>query len=154
MSTRGHCLCRAIAYEFDGEPKWVAHCHCESCRRANSAAVATYLCVGLDQFRYLQGEPAVYESSPGVRRFFCPRCGSPMAYAADRYPGDVHLHIGTLADPNRFVPHAHVFIREQLDWFEVADELRRYETLGGKGVAPTRVGPRPVSSVTKASPAG
>jgi len=151
MSRRGHCLCRSIVYEFEGEPKWVAHCHCESCRRAVSAAVATYLCVGLDQFRYLQGEPAAYNSSPGVWRYFCQRCGSPMAYTADRYPGDVHLHIGTLADPNAFTPSAHVYVGEQLAWFEIADDARRYETLGGKGVAPLRQGPRPSGPRSKES---
>lgn len=143
MSTRGHCLCRAIAYEFDGDPKWVAYCHCESCRRATSAPVTTYLGVGVDQFRFLQGEPAVYESSPGVRRYFCPRCGSPMAYAADRFPGEVHLHVGTLEQPNEVAPRSHVFAGEQLAWFETADDLRRFEQLNGKGIEPLRVGPRP-----------
>ena len=146
MPTRGHCLCRAIAYEFDGEPRWVAHCHCDSCRRANSAAVATYLCVEIEQFKYLQGEPAVFESSAGVRRYFCPRCGSPMAYTADRYPGEVHLHIGTLADPNQFAPRAHIFVGEQLSWFDTADDLRRFEKLGRKGVEPVRRGPRPAAA--------
>jgi hypothetical protein len=136
-------LCRAIAYEFDGEPKWVVYCHCESCRRATSAPVTTYVGVKLDQFRYVKGGPAVYESSAGVRRYFCSRCGSPMAYMADRYPGEIHLHAGTLADPNQVKPRAHVFAGEQLSWFEIADNLRRYEALGGKGVVPLRVGPRP-----------
>ena len=143
MPTRGHCLCRAIAYEFDGEPKWVVYCHCESCRRATPAPVTTYVGVKLDQFRYVKGGPAVYESSAGVRRYFCSRCGSPMAYMADRYPGEIHLHAGTLADPNQVKPRAHVFAGEQLSWFEIADNLRRYEALGGKGVVPLRVGPRP-----------
>ena len=143
MPTRGHCLCRAIAYEFDGEPKWVVYCHCESCRRATSAPVTTYVGVKLDQFRYVKGGPAVYESSAGVRRYFCSRCGSPMAYMADRYPGEIRLHVGTLADPNQVKPRAHVFAGEQLSWFEIADDLRRYEALGGKRVVPLRVGPRP-----------
>ena len=73
----------------------------------------------------------------------CPRCGSPMAYTADRYPGEVHLHIGTLADPNQFKPRGHVFAAEQLSWFEIADNLPRYAALGGKGVTPLRRGPRP-----------
>ncbi len=59
--TTGHCQCGAIRYEFEGKPKWVMHCHCENCRRAVSSAVATYIGVNLGQFRYLQGEPAVYE---------------------------------------------------------------------------------------------
>ncbi len=99
VTTTGRCQCRAIEYQFSGEPKWVMHCHCESCRRAVSSAVATYVGVRLEQFSYLQGEPTVYESSPGVKRYFCAKCGSPMAYAGARWPGEVHLFHGTLAGP-------------------------------------------------------
>ena len=144
-STRGHCLCQAIEYEFEGEPLWVVHCHCESCRRHTSSAVATIVGVKLDQFRYLKGEPAAYESSPKVWRYHCARCGAPMAYTADRFPGEVHLYIGTLADPARFAPRVHINAGEQLPWFEVADELRRFEKLGGKGVEPLRRGPRAIA---------
>ena len=76
VTTTGRCQCRAIEYQFTGEPKWVMHCHCESCRRAVSSAVATYVGVRLEQFSYLQGDPAIYESSPGVKRYFCATCGS------------------------------------------------------------------------------
>ena len=75
-TTKGRCQCGAIAYEFEGAPRWVMHCHCENCRRAVSSAVATYLGVRLEQFRYLKGEPTHYESSPGVKRYFCATCGS------------------------------------------------------------------------------
>jgi hypothetical protein len=141
-TTRGHCLCQAIEYEFEGRPLWVAYCHCESCRRHTSSPAAVSLAVKLEVFRYVKGEPAAYESSPKVWRYHCARCGSPMAYTADRYPGEVHLYIGTLADPASFAPRGHVHVGEQLPWFEVADELPRYEKLGGKGVEPLRRGPR------------
>ena len=62
--TRGHCQCRSIEYEFTGEPKWVMHCHCESCRRAVSSPVATYVGVRLEQFSYLKGEPTYYRVIP------------------------------------------------------------------------------------------
>ena len=65
VTTTGRCQCRAIEYQFTGEPKWVMHCHCESCRRAVSSAVATYVGVKLEQFSYLQGEPTVYEVLAG-----------------------------------------------------------------------------------------
>ena len=143
-TTKGHCLCRAIEYEFEGKPLWVAHCHCESCRRATSSPLATYVGVGVGQFRYLKGEVVSYQSSPGVWRYHCGTCGSPMAYTSDdRWPGEVHLYHGTLADPNALVPRGHVHCGEQLAWFDVADDLPRYETIGGKGVAPMRRGPRP-----------
>lgn len=140
-TTKGHCLCRAIAYEFEGAPLWISHCHCETCRRATSSAFATFVGVKLDQFRYLQGDPGIYESSPGVQRFFCLRCGSPMAYVGQRWPGEVHLYAGSLAEPDKIEPHAHVNVAEQLPWSDVHDDLPRFETVG-KGAKPVRKGPK------------
>jgi hypothetical protein len=142
MTTKGHCLCGAIEYEFDGAPKWVMHCHCESCRRAVSSPVATYVGVRLEQFHYLKGEPAIFESSAGVKRYFCSTCGSPIAYAGERWPGEVHLFHGTLADPTKWPPTGHANVAEQLAWFEVSDHLPRYEINAGKGAKPVRTGPR------------
>ena len=62
QTTRGRCQCRSIEYEFEGKPKWVMHCHCESCRRAVSSAVATYVGVDIGQFRYLKGEQTEEEN--------------------------------------------------------------------------------------------
>jgi len=142
MTTKGHCQCRAIEYEFEGAPKWMMHCHCEACRRAVSSPVATYVGVRLEQFHYLKGEPAFYESSPGVKRYFCSRCGSPIAYAGSRWPGEVHLFHGTLADQTQWAPTGHANVAEQLPWFEISDHLPRYEKNAGKGAKPVRKGPR------------
>jgi hypothetical protein len=140
--TKGHCLCGAIRYEFEGKPDWIAYCHCESCRRHTSSAAATMLGVKVTAFRYLEGTPASYQSSPGVWRYFCPTCGSPMAYTNDaRWPGEVHLYLGTLEHPETFVPTAHVHTGEQLPWFDAHDDLPRFEKLG-KGQKPARHGPK------------
>jgi hypothetical protein len=140
--TRGHCQCWAIEYEFEGEPKWVMHCHCQSCRRAVSSPVATYVGVRLDQFRYLKGEPAAYQSSPGAKRYFCATCGSPVAFTGERWPGEVHLFHGTLADPAQWPPTGHAYVTEQLPWFEVSDHLPRYDGMASRGAKPARTGPR------------
>jgi hypothetical protein len=140
--TKGHCLCKNIEYEFDGAPKWVMHCHCQSCRRAVSSAVATYVGVDIGQFRYLKGEPSIYESSPGVKRYFCPTCGSPMAYAGSRWPREVHLFHGTLANPAQWPPTGHAHVEEQVTWFDVHDELPRFEKTASKGAQPKHTGPR------------
>jgi hypothetical protein len=140
--TRGHCQCRAIAYEFEGAPKWVMHCHCASCRRAVASAVATYLGVSLEQFRYLKGQPASYASSAGVLRSFCPTCGTPLTYTGANWPGEVHLLHGSLADPGQWPPTGHAYVGEQVAWFEVSDQLPRYLTTAGKGAKPICSGPR------------
>jgi hypothetical protein len=140
-TTKGHCFCRALEYEFEGEPLWVAHCHCESCRRATSSAFATYVGVKLDHFRYLKGTPSAFESSPGVQRFFCGVCGSPMAYHGKTWPGEVHLHAGSLADPAHIEPKGHVNVAEQLPWADIHDALPRFERFSA-GKTPVRRGPK------------
>lgn len=142
MTTTGRCLCGDIRYAFDGKPLWVAYCHCESCRRHTSSVVATFVGVSKTKLTFTAGQPAVYPSSPGVDRSFCPRCGAPIAYASEKYfPGEVHLYLGTLDDPNALVPTAHVHVGEQLHWFEVLDDRPRFEA-GGRGAKPIRRGPR------------
>lgn len=140
-TTKGRCMCRAIEYEFEGKPKWVMHCHCESCRRAVSSEVATYVGVGIDQFHYLKGTPAIYESSPGVKRYFCPTCGSPMAYASDRWPKEVHLFHGTLEDPTKWPPTGHAYIDERVKWFDVHDDLPRFKETASRNAKPVSTGP-------------
>jgi hypothetical protein len=137
--TTGRCLCGDIRYEYLGAPDRLFHCHCDSCRRHVSSPIATFVCVLRDAFRFTRGTPQTYQSSPGVRRSFCARCGSPIAYEADRIPNEVHLYHGTLADPDSVQPTAHVHIAEQLTWFEVMDELPRFAE-GMRGVNPIRHG--------------
>jgi len=126
----GRCLCGDVTFEFEGEPNWVAHCHCESCRRTCGAPVTTFIAVARSGARYPKAQPAVFGSSPGVRRHFCGKCGSPLAYDADDYPHEIHFYVAALDNPNDYEATKHVFAREQLDWFEVHDDLPRLATEG------------------------
>jgi hypothetical protein len=141
MPTTGRCLCGHIRYAFEGGPLWVAHCHCESCRRQTSSVVATFVGVRRERLSFAT-TPAVYHSSPGVARSFCPRCGAPIAYENETaFPGETHLYLGTLDHPEAFVPASHVFSDEQLAWFEVHDDLPRYAE-SGRNAKPARHGPK------------
>ncbi|HTZ35278.1 MAG TPA: GFA family protein [Stellaceae bacterium] len=147
-TTTGRCLCGAIRYAFEGPPEWVVHCHCESCRRQVSSPVATFVGVLDRNFRFTAGAPQGYASSPGVVRSFCAACGSPIAYRTARLPGEVHLFHGTLDDPDRLLPSAHVFTAERVAWFEVHDDLPRYAQ-GRRGTTPVGTGPQPPSETPR-----
>jgi len=130
---KGHCLCGAVRFETAAQPLWVAHCHCESCRRATSAAIATYAGFPAAQVAW-SGQPRhIYRSSPGVERGFCPRCGSPMSFAGEKWPGEIHLFLASFEDPAALAPTAHVHVGEQLAWLKLADGLARYQTTSGEG---------------------
>lgn len=126
-TTRGRCLCGAVTYEYSGPESWGGHCHCESCRRNTSSPFTTFFGVPRNAFRFTGKKPAVYESSPGIRRPFCADCGTPMAYDADDDPDDIHLYAASLEEPADFAPQFHVHYAEKLPWIDLNDDLPRYE---------------------------
>lgn len=122
----GRCLCGAITYRADAPPLWQMHCHCESCRRATGSAFASFLGLQDGTWAWTRGDPAAYPSSPGTERLFCPRCGTPLAYRSTRFPGETHIHAGTLDHPDRFHPSAHVHMAESQSWADIHDHLPRH----------------------------
>lgn len=127
---KGSCLCGAVTFEAKGQPKFVAHCHCPSCRKATGAAFATFAGFPGDKVT-IAGESLVRrESSPGVTRSFCGHCGSPMAYESEAWAGEVHLLVALFDDPEAFPPKAHVHVKTRLEWLHIADGLPQLEGFG------------------------
>ena len=126
MLHEGGCLCGRIRYAIKGDPRWVASCHCQSCRRATGAAFATFLGVGRENFEVFQGIPMARASSPGVTRCFCPDCGTALTYENDKLPGEVHVLVGSLDNPAEFPPTLHVNVSEKLPWLVIDDGLPQY----------------------------
>jgi hypothetical protein len=129
----GRCLCGAVRYRIHGAPLTMYHCHCQQCRRASGASFATNLLVRSESFVLEAGAEllAGFESSPGKRRHFCSRCGSPIFSAAAATPSLRSVRGGTLdGDPGlRAVGHFHVASKPA--WFEIRDELPQHA--GGLG---------------------
>ena len=113
-------------------------CHCRSCRRNSGAAVLTFAGFASDRFSYLKGEPQRFQSSPGVWRSFCARCGTPLTYEADRYGPEVHVTIGTFDHPESLQPTVHVWTAERIPWLHIDDELPRYRATPRGGADPER----------------
>ncbi|HEU0223388.1 MAG TPA: GFA family protein [Paracoccaceae bacterium] len=122
---RGHCLCGRIVFEYEGPENWRSHCHCESCRRNCSAPFTTFFGVNNESWRWTGAEPALYRSSPGVRRLFCATCGTPMAYQTDDLPHETHFYAASLEENRDFAPEGHVHWNEHVPWVQLADDLPR-----------------------------
>ncbi|MEM9358376.1 MAG: GFA family protein [Pseudomonadota bacterium] len=137
----GRCFCGEITFHAAGDANWTAYCHCESCRRATSSPMTTWISVPKDTFRYTKGQAKYFASSPGVRRAFCGNCGAQLTYEPDALPDEVHIYAASLDEPIGVQPSRHVFAEEQLPWFEVHDQLPRY-AVGSKDAEPLRIGPK------------
>jgi hypothetical protein len=133
VAHHGRCLCGAVQFVASGEPRWVAHCHCASCRRATSAPLTTYAGFADGDVAWSGLSRAKFESSPGVERTFCPRCGSPLSFAGERWPGEIHLFVASFAEPGVLIPKLHVHAGEQLPWLHLGDGLPRFATTPREG---------------------
>lgn len=80
LPATGGCMCGAVRYEAIGDPKFVGHCHCHSCRKHSGAPVVTWVAFNPEQVTFTNGEPKLYESSPGIKRAFCGDCGTPLTW--------------------------------------------------------------------------
>lgn len=112
----GRCSCGAIHFEARGQPRFISNCHCESCRRASSAPSVVWAGY-LDDEVVVQGAHLrQYLSSPGVIRSFCGRCGSPIAFRGERWPGETHLPVCAFDAPEALAPASDHFEAEKLPW--------------------------------------
>lgn len=119
----GGCLCGAIRYRLEGEPLVSATCQCRSCRKASAAAVVPWLHLDLDRFHIATGHPAEFESSPGVTRTFCARCGTPLTYWRKDYGPTIDVTTCSLDDPEAYPPAVHVWTSHALAWVKLTDGL-------------------------------
>ncbi|MGH6960301.1 MAG: GFA family protein, partial [Dongiaceae bacterium] len=124
--------CGAVRYSAAGAPRWTAHCHCRDCRRSTGTAFATYVGVARERFAWSGETPQQFHSSPGVIRWFCGRCGTPLTYQGERWADEMHVLAGTLDDPAALQPQAHVYVAHQLPWLKLADGLPRFPTTAGE----------------------
>ena len=119
----GSCLCGTIRYEAsDLGP--IGHCHCETCRKAHTAAFSSVGRVARSGFRWTQGEDALsaFQSSPGKHRYFCSRCGSQLA-AAWEHEDEIILRLGCLDTDPQCQAVAHVWTSDKAPWYDITDDL-------------------------------
>ena len=135
----GSCLCGDIQYEVAGELGPMGHCHCRTCRKAHAAAFATTAHVNRSYFRWSRGEDllASFESTPGKRRFFCPRCGSHLIAAWDD-AAVVIVRVGSLDSDPGTRPVAHVWTSQKAPWHEITDALPQFPASFPGAAGPTK----------------
>ena len=136
---RGSCLCNTVRWSFDGAFDWMAHCHCEMCRKAHGAPFATYAIGSRRRLRFERGEDAVthYESSPGFRRAFCSGCGSVVPYAVRGT--EVGVPVGPLDDDPGMRATSHIYAKWSAPWHRITDSLPRHDNDDSAGSGGPRV---------------
>jgi len=126
---KGSCLCGSLKYEINGELGPIVMCHCSNCRKASGSAFATNAPVDASAVNWMSDTAALgeYESSPGVFRQFCRRCGSQLFSRRTATPDVLRLRIGTLDTKIMSKPTQHIFVGSKAEWCDITDSLPQYQ---------------------------
>ena len=122
----GGCLCRAIRYRITAAPRVTSFCHCRSCRLAAGAPAVAWVVVPRDALVFDQGEPVGFASSPGKRRTFCGRCGTPLTYQTEDSPDTIDIQTATLDDPGAFPPDREIWLEHKISWMATNERFAPY----------------------------
>ncbi len=128
MARSGGCLCGAVRYEVDGPMAPIQLCHCRQCRKAQGGPFGANIPVAAADFRLIGGADALrdYRASPGKRRVFCGRCGSPIFSQRDGTPEVLRLRAGSLDDAEGLSVGLHAQTASAAAWWPIDDELPSY----------------------------
>lgn len=126
LEFEGGCLCGAIRYKSTVAPVRAVICHCSMCRRHSGAPALAFVHFPLEAFSWLNEEPVRYRSSRFAERGFCPTCGSTITMYEKILADRVQVTLGSLDQPERVNPDDHVWTQEQIEWFEIRDDLPRF----------------------------
>jgi hypothetical protein len=124
----GSCLCGAIAFTASGTARDPVACHCGQCRKQSGHYWASVSV--MDDALEITGDPRWHASSPGVRRGFCPACGSFLFWKSDADP-DTGVALGALDGPTGLHLERHIFTADKGDYYDIADGVRQEDNEDG-----------------------
>jgi len=128
----GGCLCGALRYRAEGEPKAQGLCHCRNCQRLSGGGHVGWLCLDAAAVT-VEGDALPYTTTGGsgspATRFACPTCHGIVYGTAEVMPGLINLYAGSLDDTSQFKPQVAIFTRSRPAWDHSSRGLTCYETV-------------------------
>jgi hypothetical protein len=124
----GGCLCGAVRYRATSAPVRGVICHCLMCRKHSGAPALAFVHFVATDFTWLGDTPTRYRSSEFAQRGFCGKCGSTLSMHEEVLAERVQIAVGSLDEPQRVRIDDHVWTKDRIPWFDVADNLPRFAT--------------------------
>jgi len=132
LPLKGGCNCRAVRYECDAEPELILNCHCRDCQHLAGAPCTTAVLVPEDKL-HIEGELSCYsvagDSGGVVHRFFCPKCGTPVAVKPEVFEGLKAVKASSLDENSWVRPAIDIFVKSKQPWIELSGSTQKFMTL-------------------------
>ncbi len=128
---RGQCLCGSVKFEVEDQFLYSGYCHCGECRLAGSGGTPIG---GIEKVKFaitsVEDTLASYSKSSASKFYFCSHCGSSV-FSEKPEAGLMHVRYGALIDSPSLKPQAHMYVASKADWYELDDELPKFEEAPG-----------------------
>lgn len=109
-----------------GAPDMIAYCHCDDCRRLSGAPVAAFAAFATEALAVDPPLGAGVSHTPGVRRWFCTKCGTQIGASYAYLPGQIYVPVGVFDQVADLAPELHAHAGSQVPWLSIDDDLPRY----------------------------
>jgi hypothetical protein len=129
----GGCLCGEVRYRVSGQSLSRSLCHCRTCRLASGAPSVAWVVFRSSDFEFIAGQPNSFNSSPGVVRTFCGRCGTPLTYQQTSKTDTIDVTTVTLDVAGEFAPTREVWTEHKVAWERLNDALQHYPRSSAEG---------------------
>lgn len=121
----GRCYCGAVTFRTPVKPLTASYCHCADCRRWTGAPAAAFACFAPNDVEFCPDLGASFSAVPGVERWACPTCASPLAARFDYLPDQIYIPIGLFDQAEAIAPKLHSHADAALPWLVIQDDLPR-----------------------------
>src|SRR5438132_4751142 len=127
----GKCECGAVRYRVQDAFLYAGNCHCSNCRAGTGSAFKPFAGIERDKLEIVEGADTLLvwgdENDNHTR---CGICGS-LLYSVVRDGAYIHVAMGSLVDAPSIRPEEHIFAGSKADWFEITDDLTRFDSYSG-----------------------
>jgi hypothetical protein len=123
----GRCECRAVLYRVPDEFLYAGNCHCSNCRAGTGSAFKPFAGIEREKLEVVAGaDTLLIWGDDTANHTRCGICGS-LLFSVVRGGAYVHVAMGSLVDAPSIRPSEHIFVGSKAPWFEISDELPRFD---------------------------
>ena len=119
MTITGGCLCGAVRYSIDAEPKFIRHCWCRDCQYIGAGAGTVNVFFATEAVK-VEGALADYASPAAsgnlMHRRYCPSCGTPVFTQTEARLHFIGVRAGTFDDPELAKPQMAIWTSSAPSW--------------------------------------
>lgn len=113
----GSCMCGAVQYEIQGQPRDIIACHCSECRKFSGHFTAA-TAVPPNQLKLLKEEGLKwYQSSSEAQRGFCSYCGSALFWKP-QHGEHISIFAGSIDGATKLRLTSHICVEEKGDYYD------------------------------------